>query len=198
MAAIIARCRTACAKFRQVLSMQTACSLPVKTKRRIYSTCVRSAMLHASETWPMKSEDLKRLCRNDRSMVRWICKVKTTDDITSAEMYSRLGLLDLSVIIRQRRLRWFGHVKRSTGAINRVGTMNLPGNRPPGRPKKEWYGCVRDDLKHCSLSEDLAHNRNAWRTAVKSCRLEPTPPVGSAPPNTAPLTRGMRTRSSIK
>ena len=190
--AAIARCRSAWAKFRQLLPVLTARSLPLKTKGRIYNSCVRGAMLHACETWPMKAPDLYRMCRNDRAMVRWILKVKTTDGISSAEMYSRLGLLDLSVVIRQRRLRWFGHVKRSSGAINWVRTMNLPGCGPPSRGG--WYGCAIKDLRHCGLSEDMAHDRKAWRTAVKSCRLEPTPRVGSV----QPLTRGRRTRSSIK
>ena len=40
-AAVIARCRTAWAKFRQLLPILTARSLPPKTKGRIFSSCVR-------------------------------------------------------------------------------------------------------------------------------------------------------------
>ena len=39
----------------------------------VYSTCVRSVMLHAAETWTMTVDTLNRLRRNDRAMIRWIC-----------------------------------------------------------------------------------------------------------------------------
>ena len=197
-AAVIARCRTAWAKFRQLLPILTARSLPPKTKGRIFSSCVRGAMLHASETWPMESASLHRLCRNDRAMVRWICKVKTTDNISSADLYSRLDLCDLSVVVRERRLRWFGHVMRSSGAINWVRQLKPDGYRPPGGSKNTWYGCVKKDLVACGLSEATTSNRNAWRAAIRSCRLEHTPLDGSAPPSTAPRSRRRCTRSSIK
>ena len=37
-----------------------------KTRGRIYSSCVRSVMLHASETWPLTKPNLQCLQRNDR------------------------------------------------------------------------------------------------------------------------------------
>ena len=46
-----------------------------KTRCRVYSLCVRSAMLHASETWPVTKPSLQRLQRNDRAMIRQICNV---------------------------------------------------------------------------------------------------------------------------
>ena len=50
------------------------CSMPVKLGR-VYSMCVRSAILHASETWPVTKPCLQRLQRNDRAMIRQICNV---------------------------------------------------------------------------------------------------------------------------
>ena len=54
-------------------------SLPAtsfKTHGHVYSSCVQSAMLHASETWPFTKPNLKRLQWNDRAMIRQICYVK--------------------------------------------------------------------------------------------------------------------------
>ena len=50
--------------------------LSFKTYGRVYSSCVWSAMLHASETWPVTKPCLQRLQRNDRAMIRQICNVK--------------------------------------------------------------------------------------------------------------------------
>ena len=77
------------------------------------SSCVRNAMLHASETWPLTSPDLQRLRRNDRAMIRQICNVKPEKVATvrSNEVLARLEIDDLNVILREKMLCWFGHVE---------------------------------------------------------------------------------------
>ena len=42
----------------------------------VYSSCMRSAMLHASETWPLTKPNLQRLQRNNREKIRLICNGK--------------------------------------------------------------------------------------------------------------------------
>ena len=43
---------------------------PITSRRRIYNSCVRSAMLHASQTWVPILSHLHRLQSNDRVVVR--------------------------------------------------------------------------------------------------------------------------------
>ena len=74
--AAITRCKCAWGKFRQLLPLLTNCHLPLLTRGKVYSSCVRSVMLHAAETWAMKVDTLNRLRRNDRAMIRWICNVR--------------------------------------------------------------------------------------------------------------------------
>ena len=201
--AAITRCRSAWGKFRELLPLLTSRDLPFKTKGRLYSSCVRGAMLHATETWALSSPDLHRLCRNDRAMIRWICGVKLVDDPSMDELHSKLGLFDLAVIVRERRLRWFGHVMRSRGEIKRVRKMTIANSkRPQGGQKKNWYQCVKQDLEVLGLSEETTQDRDLWRSAVKKSRLEPTSLSGSTPrATTQPLAehaQGPCTRSRIK
>ena len=51
--AAVTRCKSAWGKFRQLLPLLTNRNLPLLTRGRVYSTCVRSVMLHAAETWAM-------------------------------------------------------------------------------------------------------------------------------------------------
>ena len=202
MTAAIARCKSAWAKFRQLLPLLTARSLAPKLKGRLYSSCVRSAMLYASETWPMSSAALQRLRRNDRYMIRWITGVKPSDDPPLIDLLSKLDLQDLTVVIRERRLRWYGHVMRSSGEINRITDrttfLREPGKQRKGRPKKTWYDCVKQDLKSLDISSEVALDRVAWRSAIRNGRLEPTPHGGSAPQKTVVVTdQGRHTRSRI-
>ena len=53
---------------------------------RLYSSCVRSSMLHGSETWPVRKENVVALQRADMRMVRWMCGVKLKDRLPSKEL----------------------------------------------------------------------------------------------------------------
>ena len=48
--AAITRCKCAWGKFRQLLPLLTNRQVPLLTRGKVYSSCVRSVMLHAAET----------------------------------------------------------------------------------------------------------------------------------------------------
>jgi len=70
-AAVEARIRIAWNNFRQLVPLLTN-----------YSSCVRSSMLHGSETWPVKKENVVALLRAEMRMVRWMCGVKLKDRLS--------------------------------------------------------------------------------------------------------------------
>ena len=74
-------------------------------------------MLHVSETW-----HLQHLQGIDRVMIRQICSIKPDDVATvrSSELLAKLELEVLNLILKQRRLRWFGHVECSSGAVRKA------------------------------------------------------------------------------
>ena len=57
--------------------------------------------------------DIQRLLRNERAMLRWMCKVKAEDDVSLHDMYSRLSLQLLESRLRINCLRWYENVERS-------------------------------------------------------------------------------------
>ena len=106
--------KTAWKRFRELLPSLSSCHLSFKTCGHVYSSCVGSAMLHASETWPLTKPTLQRLQQNDRAMIRQICNVKPQDIITrSYELLAWLGIEDLDLSLKERRLCWYGHVECS-------------------------------------------------------------------------------------
>ena len=123
--AVITRCKCAWGKFRQLLPLLTNRHLPLLTRGKVYSSCVRSVMLHAAETWAMKVDTLNRLQRNDRAMIRWICNVRAKDEVSSDSLLTKLGIQDLDVVLGTSRTRWFGHVECSTGWIAEASWMWL-------------------------------------------------------------------------
>ena len=90
--AAVTRCKCVWGKLRQLLPLLTNRDVPLVTRGRVDSTCVRSVMLHAAETWAMPAATLNRLRRNDRAVVRWICNVKAKDEVSSDSILSKLGI----------------------------------------------------------------------------------------------------------
>ena len=106
--AIPNRCGIAWGKLRNLLPFLKSIHLPLLIRSRLLSTCVRTTMLHGSETWGPNKVDLQRLRRNDRSMIRWICGVRKQNDTDTADLLAKLSLADIYKVLCSRRLRWFG------------------------------------------------------------------------------------------
>ena len=78
---------------KELLPLLFFCHLSFKTHGHMYSSCVQSAMLHASETWSLTKQNLQCLW-NDRAMIRQICNIKPQDiaTIRSNELLAYLAL----------------------------------------------------------------------------------------------------------
>ena len=86
------RVKTTWKKLKDLLPVLSSCHLSFKTRGHVYSSCVRSAMLHASETWPLTNPNLQHLQRNDRAMIRQICNVRPQDIVTTRSNELLVGL----------------------------------------------------------------------------------------------------------
>ena len=141
-------------------------------------------MLHAGETWPVTKPNFQHQQRNDRAMIRQICNVRLQDIVTtrSSELLAQLGIEDLDLILKERRLHWYGHVECSSGAVKTTFQIQVEGKRGPGRPKMTWKQLTERDCRGWKLSAVNPHDRHTWRSGVRSamhaaCQLsgrEPT------------------------
>jgi len=107
-----ARVRCAWAKFRELAPILTSRGASLKVKGQIYKTSVQRVLIYGSETWPMKIEDMLHLERTEHMMVRWMCSVSLKNRISCVDLNGRLGLEEVTDIVRHGRLRWFGHLER--------------------------------------------------------------------------------------
>ena len=98
--------------------------------------------------------NLQRLQRNDRAMIRQICSIKPEDvaRVRSSELLTKLQLEDLDLILRERRLRWFGHVERSSNEIRTAYDMQIDCKRGAGRPKQTWKKLTEKDCREWKLT----------------------------------------------
>ena len=76
----------------------------------------------------------------------------------------QLGIEDLDLILKERRLRWYGHMERSNGAVKTAFDIQVDGKRGPGRPKTTW----KQLTERWKLSAINPHDRHTWRSGVRS------------------------------
>ena len=80
----------------------------------------------------------------------------------------RLGIEDLDLILKERRLRWYGHVECSSCAIKTAFDIQVDGKRGPGRPKMTWKQLTERDCREWKLSAINPHDRRTWRSGLRS------------------------------
>ena len=69
-------------------------------------------MVYGSETWATKADDIQRLERAERAMVRWMCGVKLKDRRSNRELLDRLHVVEIGTVVSRGRLGWYDHVER--------------------------------------------------------------------------------------
>ena len=86
----IAKIRSAWGKFCELLPLLTNQAIPLKSRGKVYNSCIRNVMLYGRECWALTTDDFQRLQRNERAMIRRIYKVKIRDKILPNGLLNKL------------------------------------------------------------------------------------------------------------
>ena len=140
----------------------------------VYIACVISTLLYGSETWTTYAGKESGFNTFHLRSIRRILRISWLEKVTNADVLSCAGLPSMHTLLRQRRLRWLGHVCRmDDGRIPKYilyGERAL-GRRTTGHPHLRYKDvCVRD-MKAVVMDtmswEGLAADRTKWRSALK-------------------------------
>ena len=103
----------------------------------VYNACIISTLLYGSESWTTYTRQEKRLNSFHMRCLRRILGITWQDKITNNKVLAKAGLPSMFTLLRQRRLRWLGHVRRmEDGRIPKdilYGQL-ATGKRRTGRP----------------------------------------------------------------
>ena len=88
--------------------------------------------------------------------------------LRSTELLARLSIEDLDLILKKRRLRWYGQVECSNGDVKTAFDKQVDGKRGPGRPKMTWKQLTERDCSEWKLSAIDPHDRDPRRSGVRS------------------------------
>ena len=94
-------------------------------------------------------------------MLRISCKDHVTNEVVRAKIQQATGKHEnLLTIVKRRRLRWYGHVSRSSGLPKTILQGTVKGGRRQGRQRKRWEENVRERTGlEFAKSKKAAENR---------------------------------------
>ena len=145
--------------------------LTPQTKVAVYRACIVSTLLYGSESWTTYAGQEKRLNTFHMRCLRRILSISWTDKVSNNEVLERADIPSMFTLLRQRRLRWLGHVHRmKDGRIPKdllYGELES-GSRPVGRPKLRFKDVCKRDMLATGLPagnwETHAADRGEWRS----------------------------------
>ena len=140
----------------------------------VYNACVISTLLYGSETWTTYAGQESRLNTFHLRSIRRILGISWLDKVTNDDVLSRAGLPSMYTLLRQRRLRWLGHVRRMDDCrlpkYILYGELAL-GRRTTGHPRLRYKDVRVRDMKAVHINtmswQGLAADRTKWRSALR-------------------------------
>ena len=102
-------------------------------------------------------------------MVKLMCGASLKSRISVNDLNKRLNVED---DVRQRKLRWFGHLehKDNNDRVSSCRNFEVVGAKYQGRSRKTWGEYVRVDMKSLGLKTEWAQDRAKWRGLLRKNR----------------------------
>ena len=94
-------------------------SISLSSKIRLMRSLVTSIFMYACESWTLTAELQRRIQAMETRCYRKILNISHKDHITNEEVRAKIrqaiGPLEDLIIVKRRKLKWYGHVSRSSG-----------------------------------------------------------------------------------
>ena len=120
-------------------------NIAISSKISLMRSLAMSIFLNACEKWTITSDIERRIQALE---MRCFCKllgISYRDHITNEEVKARIGNAigpyeDLLTSVKRRKLKWYGHVTRSSGLAKTILQGTVQGGRRRGRQGKrvDW------------------------------------------------------------
>ena len=154
----------------------------LSSKIRLMRSLVTSIFLYACESWTLTAELHGRIqattMRYYRKILRISCKFVTNEEVR-AKIQQAIGPHeDLLIIVKRRKLQWYGHVCRSSGLAKTILQGTMKGGRRQGRQRKRWEDNTREWTGlEFAKSQRAVENRVERRKLVAKSSVVPRRPL---------------------
>ena len=119
----------------------------------------------------------RRLLRWDATGGYWTFHIRTMLPMRrfAKKIQAAIGEYDeLLALVKKRKLRWFGHVSRSSGLAKTILQGTVKGKRKRDRQKKRWEDNIKEWTgMDFACSTRAAENRTKWKGIVANSSVGP-------------------------
>ena len=144
-------------------------NISLGSKVKLMRSLVISIFLYAYESWTLTAELEKRTQAFEMRCYRRLLNISYKDHVTNEEVRRKIQAAigeydELLTLVKKRKLRWFGHVSRSSGLAKTILQGTVKGKRKRGRQKKRW----EDNIKEWTGMDFASSTRRGGKTISKS------------------------------
>ena len=158
-------------------------NISLASKGKLMRTLILSTFLYACESWTLTAEIERRIQALEMRCYRRLMNISYKDHVTNQEVGNRiqnaLGVHDdFLTMVKKRKLRWYGHIPRSSGMAKIILQGTVKGARRRGRQKKGWENNIKE-WTGMGFGDSLraAEDREGWKGIVAtSSRVPRRPP----------------------
>ena len=113
-------------------------NISLASKVKLMRTLILSTFLYACESWTLTAEIERRVQALEIRCYRRLLNLSYKDHVTNGAVCNRIQNAigvhdDLLTMVKKRKLRWYGHISRSSGMANTVLQGTVKGARRRGR-----------------------------------------------------------------
>ena len=157
-------------------------NISLGSKVKLMRSLVISIFLYACESWTLTAELEKRTQAFEMRCYRRLLNISYKDHVTNEEVHRKIQAAigeydELLTLVKKRKLRWFGHVSRSSGLAKTILQGTVKGKRKRGRQKKRWEDNIKEWTRmDFASSTRTAENRSRWKGIVANSSVVPRRP----------------------
>jgi hypothetical protein len=120
------------------------CKKSVVEDERDNVQIMQRVLVYASETLAMLVDDMRRLEKTERYMVRWMYEISLRQTRATHELLESLGIENVETVVRRGKLGWFEHAERKVKEdwVSSCREMVVESAKPKHRARKTWWECV--------------------------------------------------------
>ena len=117
-------------------------NISLGSKVKLMRSLVISIFLYACESWTLAAELEKRTQAFEMRCYRRLLNISYKDHVTNEEVRRKIQAaigeyVELLTLVKKRKLRWFGHVSRSSGLAKTILQGTVKGKRKKRQSEEE-------------------------------------------------------------
>ena len=154
-------------------------NISLGSKVKLMLSLVSSRFMYACESWTLTAELEKRTQAFEMRCYRRLLNISYKDHVTNKEVrreiQAAIGKYDERLtLVKKQKLRWFGHVSRSSGLAKTILQGTVKGKRKRGRQKKRWEDNIKEWTgMDFASSTRAAENKSRWKGIVANSSVVP-------------------------